>query len=120
MHLKLADVLAMPAGNTIDDLVQEHVFGYQGACEDGTWYVIPPEPYSTEKECAQRIVTSLPTRDNETFSVIKDGSVWTARYDCLWDNKKYRKRTTGTHVAHGDTMPLAVCRAALMAFCTED
>ncbi len=110
-------ILALPAGHEIDDLVQEQVYGFEGACEDGSWYVIPSKPFSTDKVLARNLLQDLLMREADRFIVNKlPNGNWRARFDCRHENRKARRRVLGVHEAVAETMPLAVCRAALLSF----
>ena len=102
----------MPAGRELDALVAEKVMGQEttewtdGLGGTGVTFFAPVEPYSTDIaaawEVAEKLIQTLGIAVEQPFH---DG-IWRCTIFGLWPKK---------WVCHGETAPLAICRAALKA-----
>ncbi len=97
-----AEILALPAGRELDALVHQHVFDHSLNCA----------PYSTDTAAAWQVVERF--RADPAFRWT-DFAVFT--YVCVATGRReYLVDFAGGNCpgrAGGETLPLAVCRAAL-------
>ncbi len=113
-----ADVLTMQAGYEMDELIQERIMGGHKAGHESDlgFFVMPPPEYSTEHSAARLVLEKARLSEDEQFVVNRSANGWLARFDCCKPKKQnWGRRTPGAYEAEAETMPLAVCRAALLA-----
>lgn len=111
------DPIALPAGRSLDAIIASRVFHqtWQGGAPipgyDGRWPW--PPPYSTDVAAAWKVVEWL--RDRAAHPDISPTGGEGADYPDGWQVTFYDHGKPGWATAWGDTMPVAVCRAALKA-----
>jgi hypothetical protein len=112
----------LSAGRELDALVAEKVMGYPGAAVGG-WSNphVTPLPYSTDIDAAWSVVEHM-ARDGFAFSLWRsdgNGSRSLAGFNCpLGPCEKHGNPYDNWHGSRdirADTVPLAICRAALEA-----
>lgn len=98
------EILNMPAGNKIDAWIDVLIFG-----DDGTNY--SGKHYSTDISAAWEVVEKTNSFEVELI-IEKDGM-----YECqIWNGDTFHPE----QCIRADTMPLAICRAALLTILEDE
>jgi hypothetical protein len=109
------EIYNMPAGTEIEELILQHIFGFellpppampkfQRPTNHGVETIDYPRPYSTDIWSAWSITDKLPML--ELFRYLDDDEETPAGWVARFDNE---------YEATAEYAPLAICRAALLA-----
>jgi hypothetical protein len=102
------EILAMPAGKDIDDLVDEFVFGKPTPKDNNTiLYIRNSKSYSTDISAAWEVVNAMEKYSCD-FAIKKGVDAWSAIVG------------GGAWICDAETAPLAICQAALLAVMEDE
>lgn len=111
--MKKGEILNMQAGQDMDMLISEKVLCL--TVDDWNWrFFANKTHYSTELGCTQEVIDALakPPFSWHIESTNHEGGVsWWA---CLWEDCEDGVDDFLVYAANAETVPLAVCRAALL------
>lgn len=119
------EILDMPAGKKINQLIWWKVFGMIPTPPNNDMNLLPD--YSGESAPAWSVVEHIHKMIyEEKLKHVEDynylcleclgySSGYAASFDCLLDDEWYEDITNYKYSARGETAPLAICRAALLA-----
>ena len=117
------EILAMEAGRELDKLIHEKVFGWtrmeypavpawQKPTKEGTecWHAMVPH-YSTYTADAYEVVEKM----KEKYFMVSVIAVKGGQYECIITSEEPTIHNDYELYELGETAPLAICRAALLA-----
>ena len=118
------EILSMPAGREMDALIFEYVFGFEKGTfpvhapmksKIGDYMVRPIQEYSSDISAAWEVAETL--SDKFDFAIVNNQNF--GKYPDLHYGFRLQAIGEDSHIktifALGETAPLAICRAALLA-----